>query len=126
MNQREDWDGLEGGSEKSLAEFELHLAQALRRVDAPEGFAERVMGRAQAVPRSRVVVMRPKLRMWVGGAIAAALLAGAFSAEQIRVRRQHEQAEMARQQFEAGIRITDDALDHAREQLEHAGVGLGQ
>jgi hypothetical protein len=134
VNQREQPHIPEedGGSEHvtqfEREQFEQDLTRALRRVDAPEGFADRVMARAreQQRPPARVFVMQRRQQAWLGGAIAAALLLGVFGAEQIEQRQQRERAMMAQQQFEAGIRITDDALDHARDQLERAGVEVGK
>ena len=114
--------------EELNAEFERNLTEALRLVDPPEGFAERVMARALASeqPRARVLAMRPSVRAWMSGAIAAALLAGVFVADEVHVRRQRERGELAQQQFEAGLRITDEALQHTREQLARAGVRFGE
>jgi len=74
-----------------------------------------------------VVVMRPRLRaqVWVGGAIAAMLALGAFVGETVHVRHQREQAALATQQFEAAVRVTDQALDKTRVQLERAGLNFG-
>jgi hypothetical protein len=132
----------------ALAEFELLLARAMARVDAPEGFAERVVARAEAdtvaastqAPGSGVsgsgvsgMVVMPKrqglLRMqaWVGGAVAAALALGMFGAGQLHLRHEREQkAALANQQFEAAVRVTDRALAQTRDQLERAGLKLGQ
>jgi hypothetical protein len=114
--------------EELNAEFERNLTEALRLVDPPEGFAERVMARALASeqPRARVLAMRPSVRAWMSGAIAAVLLAGVFVADEVHVRRQRERGELAQQQFEAGLRITDEALQHTREQLARAGVRFGE
>jgi hypothetical protein len=75
--------------------------------------------------------MPSRLRGWAGGTIAAAVLAGVFVGQDIHARHQREQAELAqrhaeaaRQQFEAGIRITDETLDHARAELARAGIQL--
>jgi hypothetical protein len=105
--------------------FEVQLTQALRRVDAPEGFAARVMGRTSSP--AKVVTMRSRfatlrIRTWVGGAIAAMLALGVFGVEQAHVRHEREQAALAQQQFETATRITDQALEHAREQLARAGI----
>ena len=111
-------------------EFELKLMQAMRRVDAPEGFAASLMERAAApAAAAKVIVMSPRIsilsaRTWVGGAIAAMLMAGVFVAEQIYVRHEREQAAV-QQQFDEGLRITDRALDQTREKLEKAGLRLG-
>ena len=58
-------------------------------------------------------------------AIAATLLAGVFVADQTHVRHQRQQAELAQQQFDAAMRITDQTLDHVRQQLQQAGVPVG-
>ena len=114
--------------EESFTKFEQELAQAMRGVDPPEGFAERVLARAQASerPRARVLAMPARLRLWASGAIAAALLVGVFAGDQLHARHQREQAQLAQQQFEAGVRITDEALEHTREQLAQAGVRFGE
>jgi hypothetical protein len=104
--------------------FERDLLRAMRRVDAPAGFVERTMARASATarPRAKVIVMRPSVRAWMSGAIAAALLTGVFVTDQVHARHQREEAQAAQQQFEAGIRITDQTLDQVRLQLQEAGV----
>ena len=117
-------------------ELELQLARAFERVDAPEGFAARVMQRAAAETQvsearpeapdvvAKVVTMRP--RVWVGGAIAAMLMVGAFAGEQVHARHQREEAVVAaNRQFEAALRVTDQALAQTRAQLERAGLKLG-
>ena len=131
MNQPEELNQFEEveGTVEPLRNFEQELMLAMRGVDPPAGFTDRVMSRAKApsVPvRGKVISMpsRP-LRLWVSGAIAAALLTGVFFAEDAHRRHQREQAELAQQQFEAGIRITDRALEHTREQLQRAGIQIG-
>jgi hypothetical protein len=118
-----------------LAEFELQLARAMSRVDAPEGFAERVMDRAgerMTSPVEKAIVMRPRsglLRMqaWAGGAIAAMLALGMFGAEQLHLRRERvEETARADQQFAVAVQVTDHALAQTREQLARAGLNLGQ
>jgi hypothetical protein len=107
-----------------MNEFEQQVARALRPVDAPEGFAARVMARAVA---TNAVVMRPRLhaQMWVGGAVAAMLAVGAFVGEAVHVRRQREEAALATQQFDAAVRVTDQAIERTRMHLEKAGLKLG-
>ena len=108
------------------AELERELAHALRRVDAPEGFAGRVLAAAETTPRrAKVLAMPARVRMWTGGAIAAALLAGVFVQREVRAHERREQAALAQQQFETALRITGDTLDDVRRQLQHAGVELG-
>ena len=120
---------------ETMDEFERALVDALRRVDAPEGFAERVVERSAegvAAPVSgarggghRVVVM-PRRWVWAGGAVAAMLAVGAFVGETVHVRHQREQAALATQQFEAAVRVTDHALDQTRAKLERAGLKLDE
>ena len=112
-----------------MQEFEESLTRALRRVDAPEGFAARALQRAGAAnPQpAQLLAMRPRfaafrLQAWVGGAIAALLVLGVFGADQVHVRQQRERAALAQQQFETATRITDQALEQIRAQLAQAGV----
>jgi hypothetical protein len=115
----------------ALAEFELQLARAMSRVDAPEGFAARVMDRA-AAPAEKVVVMRPRFGMarmqaWAGGAIAATLALGMFGAEQLHQRHvREEQTALANQQFALAVQVTGHALAQTREQLQRAGLNLSE
>ncbi len=109
-------------------EFEERLAQAMRRIDAPEGFAERAVERVRAEEAKRrgtLLMMPGRRRVWMSGALAAGLAVGVFGVAESHVRHEREKAARAQQQFEAGIRITDRALDHAREQLHQAGVRFG-
>jgi hypothetical protein len=127
-------DGPELVPDLKLAEFELQLARAMRRVDAPEGFAARVMerGASPAEPAQKVVVMRsrfglPRMQAWTGGAIAAMLALGMFGAEQLHQRHEREQqTAMANQQFAMAVQVTDHALAQTREQLQRAGLNLSE
>jgi hypothetical protein len=120
------------GPDLKLAEFELQLARAMRRVDAPEGFAARVLDRAAGPVEQTVVVMRPRsglwrMQAWTGGAIAAMLALGMFGAEQLHLRRERaEETAKADQQFAVAVQVTDHALAQTREQLAKAGLNLGQ
>ena len=113
-----------------LAEFEVQLARAMRRVDAPEGFAARVLDKAEQT--QTVIVMRPRkglwrMQAWTGGAIAAALALGMFGAEQLHLRRERaEETAKADQQFAVAVQVTDHALAQTREQLARAGLNLGE
>lgn len=121
-------EGREPEENREPDAFEQQLTEALRHVEVPAGFAVRVMDRAAApAVAQKVVVMRPRRwgQLWLGGAIAAMLAVGAFVGETVRVRHQREQAELATQQFEAAVRVTDHALDQTRAKLERAGLKLG-
>lgn len=129
MKQPEDFDQPEELNQpgESFTELEEYLTHALRHVDAPKGFAERTMARAQAAgtPRGKLLMMPSRLRAWTSGAIAAALVAGVFVGDQVHVRHQREKAELAQQQFEAAMRITGETLEQTRLQLQQAGVPIG-
>jgi hypothetical protein len=140
MSEQERMDGPELVPDLKLAEFELQLARAMRRVDAPEGFAARVVARAESsdatsshVSKARpgapgVVVMRPRsglwrLQAWMGGALAAVLALGMYGAEVLHQRREQAKAD---QQFAVAMQVTDHALTQTREQLQRAGLKLDQ
>jgi len=128
-----------------MTDFEKQMAKTLRQVDAPEGFAERVMRRAEAenfATSTHVSEARHGapgwfefLRSWhwmaspwAGGAVAALLVAGVFLTGE-HVHREHEQqikVQQATQQFETATQITDRALERAREKMRRAGVDVDQ
>jgi len=114
-------------SEMDRDEFDEVLGKALRRVDAPEGFAARVMEQAAVRPRAKVLVF-PRLPVWATGAVAAALIVGALSVGEVHERRARVEARRveAEREFETASQITDKTLEHAREQLARAGVKLGE
>lgn len=122
LNQPEEWNQ----PEESFVEFERQLTEALRPVAPPEGFADRVMARAQssAPAVGKVIRMQLRTRAWASGAIAAAVFAGVFG-HQTHVRHERQQAQLAQQQFEAAMRITDQTMQHVRQQLQQAGVPVG-
>lgn len=124
LNQPEDWNQ----PDESFAGLERELTQALRHVDAPEGFAERTMARVQASgpTRGKLLTMPARVRVWGGGAIAAALVVGVFAGQQVHERHERQKAELAEQQFETAMRITDQTLDQVRLQLQQAGVPVGE
>jgi hypothetical protein len=124
-----------------MNDFEKQLTKALQRVDAPEDFAECVMQRLNveyACATTQVSKARPGApRLWprfwhlprawfgvAGFATAALLLAGVVGGE--RMHERHLREAEATQQFETATRITDQALEPAREHLARAGVSLEQ
>lgn len=123
-----------------LSELEHQLRKALRPVDPPAGFADRVLARARQREgldgppnHGSRESSRPRLlafsglrsRLWAGGAIAAVLLAGVVTEENRRIEQRHK-AEEAQRQFEAALQVTNRTLGHVREQLYRAGVPLEQ
>ena len=122
--------------------FERELTQAFARVDAPATLQKRLLLAAEAearqkrrekrvlwfkprTSRSSVLVM-PRGQALVGGAIAAVLVLGTIgSVEAIHLQNVRRQEEATRQ-FAQAEQIRTRALEHAREQLERAGVSLGE
>jgi hypothetical protein len=130
MSEQERMDGPELVPDLKLAEFELQLARAMRHVDVPEGFAGRVMDKAAspAEVEEKVLVMRPRsglwrMQAWMGGAVAAVLALGMYGAEVLHQRREQAKAD---QQFAVAMQVTDHALAQTREQLQRAGLKLGE
>ena len=131
MSDQERMDGPELVPDLKLAEFELQLARAMARVAVPEGFAARVLDRAASPAAQTVVEMRPRsglwrMQAWAGGAIAAVLVLGMVAAEQLHLRRQRAEQAKADQQFAVAMQVTDHALAQTREQLQRAGLKLGE
>ena len=113
--------------EELNTEFEIKLMEAMRAVDPPTGFADRILAQSQPTQPSRAkIFVMPRSRNWASGAIAAALLAGVVLGEQMHLRHQREEAALAQRQFEAAMRITDHTLEHTREQLQRAGIQFGE
>jgi hypothetical protein len=126
MSEQERMDGPELVPDLELAEFELQLARAMRRVDAPEGFAARVLDKAEQT--QKVVAMRPRsglwrLQAWMSGALAAVLALGMYGAEVLHQRREQAKAD---QQFAVAMQVTDHAIAQTRAQLQRAGLKLGE
>lgn len=121
-------------------EFEAALARAMKRVEPrPEltqkllaladeaHWKQRASGRGLKVLRrssSGRILIFPQQRAWLGGAIAAVLALGVFIGSHSY--QQHEKRVEAQRQFETAERITDQTLEHTREQLREAGITLGQ
>src|SRR5947209_6532460 len=88
-------------SPEDFSDLEARLADALKPVDPPAGFADRVIARARAeVPADRKpgrILMFPSTgsRLWLGSAIAAMLLVGVAGEQGRRIeqRRKTEEAQ---------------------------------
>jgi hypothetical protein len=116
--------------------FEQELRTAMGRVNAPETLERFLMIAAEAetartasgkavVQHGRILAFR-KPPVWFGAAVAAALVVSVFTGEGLRLHREHIRAAEADRQFEQSEEITQHALDHAREQLQRAGISLDQ
>ena len=102
--------------------FERDLRAALSPLNLPTGFADR-MEAMVAPPRRGKLLAFPARRVWMGGAVAAALLAGTFVTQGVREHREQMQRQVsANQQFETAARITDQALAHTRDELQRRGA----
>lgn len=134
---------VDGASSEDVA-FERELTVALRSLRVPADFGARIAAHAEGGTPQRMELPPTSLtspksltargelipfRSWrviVGGAIAAALLAGVFATEDVRGHREHARRQTeATQQFETATRITDQAMAHTREELERAGALRG-
>lgn len=101
-------------------ELERELERRLERVQAPAGFAEEVVRRADVRSALGKVIAWPK--PWTGLAIAASLLlAAGLTGEQVHQRRQREEAD---REFTTAMQLTGHALQQTRDQLSRAGVRL--
>ena len=128
-----------------LDEFEEKLKQAMLRVDAPQGFADRVAGRvaqerqeaqqqerrqevqeandrAREARKGRLIAM-PRRSAWF--AIAAMLLIGivlgGWQWRQQQLRRERQEAEVVRRQFEMAMQVTGRTLVEIQERIGRAG-----
>jgi hypothetical protein len=72
--------------------------------------------------------MFPKLRsrIWIPSAVAAMLLVGIAGERAHQQMEQRRKAEEAQKQFETALQVTDRALEHARQQLQRAGISFGE
>lgn len=129
-----------GQAEAADAEFEAALARAMRRVEVRAELSAKFLALAEEAEQKRVaaggglrvlklsnggrVLAMPSMRGWMGGAIAAVLALGIFVGG--RAHEQHERRVQAEREFQTAERITDQTLEHTREQLERVGVSLGQ
>jgi len=108
-------------------EIENELRRLLKPVDAPEGFADRVMRALPADVKPAVVVSLPAPRrsrsrqFGIPAALAASLLAavflGQYTAEQRELRAMREGLEASRELMQA-LRLTSKKLDIAYEAVQ--------
>lgn len=106
---------------EEMRELEERLRVELGRRDAPAGFAERAMARAGAEPKVLPMSARLRGRMWMY-AIAAALLLCVTAGERMYQVRQERKREQAQREFDMAMQVTGRTLEHAREQMQRAGL----
>lgn len=120
--------------------FEAALSRAMKRVEVRGELSQKLLTLADEAHQKRHaaggglkllkisnggrLLMFPQQRAWVGGAIAAVLALGVFIGTHSY--QEHERRVEAQRQFATAERITDQALEHTREQLREAGITLGQ
>jgi len=96
--------------------LETDLKDALRRVPAPEGFANRVLERVRSEER------RPTRSPWWRAIAATVLLAailGGWGAHEMIERRQERKGQRAREQVLLALRITGEKVAHAQRGVRH-------
>ena|SRR5579875_1909068 len=126
-------------------EFEQALARAMKHVEVPAETSAKLLALAEQAERkhahagsglrlikltggARIFSMprMPQTRAWMSGAIAAVLAVGCFVGA--RLHTEHERKIVAQQEaqreFETAERITDQALERTREQLQQRGIRL--
>jgi hypothetical protein len=108
-------------------QFEEELREAMRREDAPAGFAERVLVRARE-PQTQ----GPWWRSWFAGAnvhalryaaavvLIVAVIAG--SLEYRRYEREQREGQAAKQQLMLALRIASRKLQYAQAKVNRAGA----
>ena len=117
---------------EDITSLEHKLRNELRPIDPPAGFADRILARARAeappqAQRARILMFpRLRSRIWIPSAVAAMLLVGVAGEQAHQRMEQLRKAEEAQKQFETALQITDRALDHARQQLQRAGIPFGE
>ena len=111
-------------------EFENRLRRALRRVDAPEGFAERVMRARPARPAAAdLVPLRPvrptSVSAWrrfsAPAALAASLLVAVFAGQHVatlKAEREQQAGLAASRELMQALRLTSQKLDLAYEAVQ--------
>lgn len=92
--------------------LERHLRDALRRQDPPEGFAERVLRRAQQAPRRK----RPPI--WLMAASVLALLVPMSWGYHAYETHKRIEAERAQAQLVLALQVTSQKLNLAFKHLQ--------
>jgi hypothetical protein len=109
--------------------MEEELRQALRRQDAPEGFAERVLTRAIHEPAHGLwsrfvrVMHTPALRFATAAVLCVAVVGG--SLEYRRYRQDKRAGEAAKQQLMLALRITGSKLHYVQAKVNGSTQQFG-
>jgi hypothetical protein len=106
--------------------LEQELKKALRRVDPPSGFAERVLARAEEEAKQKA---RPRLWFnWLGmgpmrWAVACALCLVLASSGIVYHLEREKRGEQAKEQLMLALRITSGKLQIATESMQQVNAG---
>jgi hypothetical protein len=105
-----------------MKHLEDELRKALRRKQPPEGFAERVLSKTEATPRSLGfnVFARHSLRWALAGVICFLLLAVGIRYRQAK--EEYARGEAAKTQLMLALRITADKLQFAQLKIQQHGI----
>lgn len=117
-----------------LDDFEARLKRDLQRVEAPEGFADRVMQRVPASRQGRLFsfpIAMTNVRHWM--AVAAVLLVavvlgfGVHHVEEVQQQRQLQKQEQAKaraaaEQFALAMQVTGRTLFVVQQRIDQAGT----
>ena len=111
--------------------WEESLREALRRKDAPPGFAGRVLDRIRDLParektpwfRFRAFIAKPALR-WATAVLCLAI-AGSVAYRGWQ-ERQRQEGEMARTQVKQALRIASVKLNAVRRMVQEVNQGTAQ
>jgi hypothetical protein len=110
-----------------MSYLEEDLKKALRRVEPPAGFAERVFARASAPAppgpswwESIIVLFRPPNVQWVALSLFMSVMipaAGVYRKE----RQEREEGEKAKQQLMFAVKIAGNKLHHVQQRVLEMG-----
>ena len=105
-----------------MSDLERELREGLRRVDAPEGFAERVLDRAKGQRGAGKDVRGGWWRAVAAAFLLGAVCGGWLMHEERVDRADRRQAMETKQQFDVAMRITGRSLAEAQRKIEQAGA----
>lgn len=98
------------------------LEQVLQRVDAPAGFADRVMGRVAFAKRRR----RGMLFSRIAAAAAVVLMLGVSGLHYMQERQEQKEGEEAKRQLMTALRITAQKSSLARHAVQESAELNGE
>ena len=104
-------------------ELEQELKEALKRVPAPDGFADRVMERVGAEQQRLRVMPFRVAPVWQAAIAAVVLISLSLGGVGLWQRQQERRkAEIVQRQFEVAMRVTGKTLDDVGARVSRAGM----